>query len=88
MNIRLVAVDHNGCEIEDDGGPNQTPVDALRVDSVPRVGEQVLFYNTHGRDFYWTVVGVTWMVSPGEWVNGDGHAHVCIMIRRNGGEGI
>lgn len=84
MNIRLVAVDAEGREIErdDDDHSDLVPVNSVQLDAVPRVGDEMLFYNTHGRDFTWMVSGVVWMVSPNERNRGDGYGHVCVMLQR------
>lgn len=84
MNMRLVAVDTDGREIEreDADDPDLAPVHSIRTDAVPRIGDELLFYNTHGRNFTWTVVNVVWMVSPGDRANSDGYMHVCVMIQR------
>ena len=85
MNIRFVSVDENGREIEDTDDTDirlHPPVDDLDSDTIPRVGEQINFYNI-GDGATWDVTGVVWMVgayrtaAPYQAV-----AHACVMIRK------
>lgn len=84
MNIRFAAVDENGREIEDDDDNLHPPITELNSSAIPRVGEQVMFYNFgNHRDAHWTVTAVTWMVGAYRTVAPhDAAAHVCVMIRR------
>lgn len=88
MNIRFAAVDENGREIEDDDEDLHPPITQLNSDTVPRVGEKVMFYNLgNNRDADWIVTAVTWMV--GAYRISEPHqaaAHVCVMIRKQGAE--
>ena len=86
MNLRFVAVNENGREIQDDDNTDiqlQPPVDSISVDSIPRVGEEVVFYNVPGGSSVWDVVHVIWMVPADESARQlGGIAHVCVMIRQ------
>jgi hypothetical protein len=82
VNIRFAAVDENGREIEDDDAVLHPPVDSIDADAIPRVGEQIMFYNI-GDGATWDIMDVVWMVGayrvspPYQAV-----AHACVMIRK------
>lgn len=82
MNIRFEAVDENGRAVEDDDDSLHPPLDSIRADSIPRAGEKVLFYNTHGSLDDWIVTNVVWMVdaSASSKLHG-GFTHACVQIR-------
>lgn len=88
MNIRFVAADEDGREIESDDNDLHPPITELNSSAIPRIGEQVMFYNFgNNRDARWTVTAVIWMVGAYRSVSPhDAAAHVCVMIRRDGSE--
>jgi hypothetical protein len=88
VNIRFVAVDENGREIEDDDDNLHPPFAHLDSDTIPRIGEKVMFYNLgNNRDATWIVLAVTWMVGAYRVTEPyNAAAHVCVMICKDGDE--
>ncbi len=84
MNIRICAEGLVYEDWDDPNHPDTPPVNGIHSDVLPNIGDRVMFYNTNGRDATWTVVGITWMISPNYPNNpdSDGLAHVCVTIRK------
>lgn len=88
MNIRFEAVHENGREIEADDDDRHPPMDNAYGDSIPRIGEEVMFYNTGGDLSVWTVVNVVWMADASDdSKRHGGFMHACVQIRRKPKDG-